>query len=95
MSRKDKITYTKVFTMETIHVKIHFLHDARPYIANDELSNIALSFPICALPNIGDILTIEDMQHPDGSFVVAHRDFLMRQDSLYEVTLTVGIEGKI
>ena len=79
--------------MNTIKTKIDFLHDARPYTASDEYSNIVVSFPLGALPNIGDIIQIEGLRHPKGAFVVSCRHFEVRQDSLYAVTLTLDTEG--
>ena len=79
--------------MSNIKAKITFLHDARPYIAADEYENIVVSYPVGALPNKGDIIQIDDITHPMGAFFVSHRVFESRQGSLYEVTLTLGVEG--
>ena len=79
--------------MSKIKAKINFLHDARPYINIGELSNIVVSYPEGALPNRLDIIQIDDITHPKGAFFVNHRVFESRQGSLYEVTLTLGVEG--
>jgi len=79
--------------MDKIKVKINFLHNARPYIPADEYSNIVVSYPAGALPNKGDIIEIDDITHPQGAFFVYYRAFEARQGSLYEVTLTLGVEG--
>ena len=79
--------------METIRAKINFLHDARPYIADGERSNIIVSYPTGALPNKGDIIQIDDITHPKGAFFVNHRVFEARDGSLCGVTLTLGVEG--
>jgi hypothetical protein len=79
---------------ETIAVKIDFLHDARPYMSADEYSNIVVSFPQGALPNTGDIIQIDGIRHPEGSFVVSHRVFSVSTQGLNGVSLTLGIEGK-
>lgn len=76
-------------------VKISFLHNAAPYISADASSNIVVSFPEGALPNTGDIVAIEGMRHPDGSFVVSHRVFSVSTQGLYAVEVVLGIEGKI
>lgn len=81
--------------MDKIKVKIDFLHNARPYISDDELSNINVSFPANALPNRGDIVILDGIKPPKGSFVVAYRAFsVSAQYHLSEVFLTLGIEGE-
>lgn len=79
--------------MSDIKAKINFLHDARPYTSSDVHSNIVVSYPVGALPNRLDIIQIDDITHPKGAFFVSHRVFEARQGSLYEVTLTLGVEG--
>ena len=78
--------------METIDVKITFLHNARPYTAADEYLNIVVSYPLGALPNIGDTIQIDDITHPLGAFVVNHRVFESRQGAFVACTLTLGVE---
>lgn len=56
-------------------VKIRFLHDARPYIPYDAYSNITFESKMCDLPSKGDIVVLNDITHPRGSFVVAYRAF--------------------
>ena len=79
--------------METIRVKINFLHDARPYISPDVYANMYVSYPLGALPNRGDIIQIDDITHPDGAFFVSFRVFEAREGSLCVCTLTLGVEG--
>ncbi len=79
--------------MNNIIAKISFLHNARPYTSADEYANISFSFPVGALPNTGDIVQIAGISHPMGAFVVAYRVFEVQMDSLYAVTLTLGVEG--
>lgn len=79
--------------METIKVKINFLHDARPYTNADVHANTFVSYPSGALPNRGDIIQIDDITHPDGAFFVSFRVFEAREGSLYACTLTLGVEG--
>ena len=76
-----------------IAVKIDFLHDARPYISSGEYANIVVSFPRGALPSRGDIVQIAGIERPRGAFFVSHRVFEAREDSLYAVTLVLGVEG--
>ena len=79
--------------MNTIDVKIEFLHDARPYITADEYSNIVVSYPLGALPNKLDIIQIDDIRHPKGAFFVSFRLFESKRGSLYACTLFLGVEG--
>lgn len=79
--------------METLDVKISFLHNARPFISADEHSNIVISYPLGALPNAGDIIQIDDITHPSGAFFVSHRVFESRDGVLNSCTLTLGVEG--
>jgi len=76
-------------------IKITFLHNARPYTTPDVSDNIEIDIPEGALPNTGDIVILDGITHPLGSFAVSHRVFEARQGSLYAVTLVLGIEGKI
>ena len=73
--------------------KVDFLHDARPYRADDELSNTVVSFPAGALPGKGDTVQIDGIRNPRGSFVLVRRDSEARQSSLYAVTLILGVES--
>ena len=79
--------------MDTIKARILFLHTSRPYIDNDELSSIVISFPLGTLPNKGDILSIDNIKRREGSFVVVERIFQATTQNLYEVELVLGIEG--
>ena len=75
-------------------VKITFLHNARPYISADEYSNIAFELSANALPNKGDILSIDGMSHHNGAFVVSHRVFHTNPKTGFEsVELFVTTEG--
>ena len=77
----------------SIDVKIDFLHNARPYQAADEYSNITVSYPLGALPNVGDIIQMDGITHPHGAFFVSSRVFESRQGAFYACTLTLGVEG--
>jgi hypothetical protein len=77
-----------------ISVKIDFLHDARPHISADEYKNIVVSFPEGMLPNAGDIIQIDGIEHPNGAFVVAFRCFSVSKSDFNKVSLTLGIEGQ-
>jgi hypothetical protein len=81
--------------MNTITVKISFLHNSRPHISADEYSNISFSFPEGALPGKGDIVCIEGMRAPTrGAFEVSHRVFeVSRQGKLCEVSIYLKEEG--
>lgn len=80
---------------DTINVKIHFAHNARPYKDVDALASKGISFPLGALPNIGDTIHIDGIEHHAGSFVVSSRGFQLRDGSLYEVTLVLKVEMQI
>jgi hypothetical protein len=67
--------------------------DARPYISADEYSNIIASFPSGALPSKGDIVQIDGIKHPLGSFVVSSRVFQVSSVGLYAAEIILGIEG--
>lgn len=80
--------------MSTIKAKIEFLHDARPYISQDEYESITLEFPLGALPNTGDVIKLENIQHPGGAFVVAYRHFsISTTSSATEITLALKTES--
>ena len=76
-----------------ITTTIDFLHDARPYRGAGAGTNIPVSFPPGALPNTRDIIQLDGIEPPKGAFFVHHRAFAVRQGSLCDVTLTLGVEG--
>ena len=77
-----------------VSAKIDFLHNARPYMSADEYANIVVSFPEGALPSTGDIIVIDGIRHPKGSFVVSHRVFSVSSQELDAVSLVLKIEGQ-
>jgi hypothetical protein len=79
--------------MNYIDVKINFLHNARPRIAQSDYENLIVSYPLGAIPNEGDVIQIDDITHPNGAFIVAHRVFESRDGTLAQITLTLDTEG--
>ncbi|ULJ60804.1 hypothetical protein [Wielerella bovis] len=56
-------------------VKLHFLHRARPYTMSDIYENIWYETSAAALPNTGETLKIDGIEHLQGSFFVSERVF--------------------
>lgn len=78
----------------TSRVKIAFTHDARPYRNADEYENMYFSFPKGEIPNKGDVVRIEGIEHPLGAYYVSHRVCHVAKDGDIEYEIYLKYEGQ-